>query len=1779
MPPEPAAPTLDVGPAPDSLPALGVLAPNQLHARAELGERGAIYVRLLNPADVDVHLEAGAIVAVAEARHLPPGDFEFEPPSIKATAADVADAYVRTLRPYDPRKGQGFRSLRRLANNAPPGFKPAPASERTPLPHPNTLGGGPPALPRILRVISTDPDRPGVNYGQTPQPLPRAADDAPPPLIDAQGNVFDGDLPDLVPQPAPAPSPGDASDDDDLAPPEFPGHYNDRNSDSDRESDSTVEDTSDSELDDDYPGWTDPEEHAAQRPQRRAERRERRSVRNARRALAAARLAEAAVNAVATSSAAPVPAAAPLASSPSAALAGPSCSVRHAPPEVKHEPDDSDAPSPMERSDDEAPPDRRKGKEPVRAPPRDLNEAGPSSGPPRPEPTGSSSSEEEEWNRLRGKIPEVGSHPGFDGPQKARLEALLKRYKGAFAESVTAVGGTQDLMHYQHVIRLNSHLPVYTPPRRVSPHAEQFARAEIARLLELGLIQPSEAAYGSPLVLAPKKDGTWRMCVDYRRLNAITERDVFPLPRIDDQLDRLRGAIVFSVGDAVCGFWQLPLDPASRRFTAFVVPWGQYEWRVTPFGVTNGPAAFSRAVTAILGPLLTTCVTAYIDDITVFSPSIDQHLLDLEALFKAIVPANLRLKPSKCRFGVSEINLLGHLVSAEGIRQDPAKLAVIRDYPAPTDADRLRSFLGLAGYYRRFVEGFARIVQPMQRLLLRDAEWNWGEAQQASFEKLKAALLLNLVLKYPDFERPFILSTDASTYALGAILSQLDGSTPPVERPIGFISRTLAPAERNYSATELECLAVVWAIKYWRHFLLGGPQFTVRTDHHALQWLRTRDETTGRLGRWALLLQSYDFVVEYRAGRNNGGPDACSRLPGEHPVLAPGGADGSSDAPEALPGARGFGVPRPGDLDEPLPLYAVTVEESGEAASAEAPAPPAEASSSSSAPGPELAPVEAVVSRRMARLARQLAFEGAPASRADVQPAGGPRRRIARAPPEALRLPLGAARARARPAVGDLDPPQAPAEADGAALPAAPQLPHAGPPQRRGQKQAVTWAQLRAQVDEWHQLAVGEGLPPRPRSPSPPPAPEPMELDPEPEPAPPVMPSEPTTRASLDEDGFPLDLLPLIRPRHLSGPRRYEGETPPLPRDQQPQPEPRPGKSPRRPGNPRHWRCGPPIYPHQDDPDEGPEGGAGAVRAPASSSSTTAATAGSEGAAASEAPSSGQQSSGPAAAGAESVPEMEMFSSSAVAPGPELGEASDRRKPRVLERVLDAWDCVQAPKLDGPIPEALKYMFPARRVRLLAAQRADSLGQRLFAYKENGTNYAQCSRASCLSGDCYACLKAKASFAEFAEAFDIDTDGVLVRRPVLPGARYVPFLPESWQDRVMYAYHDGWGHRGAPIVARRIALRFWWPGMLAAVTRYVRSCACCQFAKAVKPRRTAIAVIEPEGRNDLWQVDIFHLDPTPRGLRYMIVYVNAWSKWHHEYPIADLEGLTLLGTARKFVSDEGVPLRLLVDNGSNLKGGLFNEFFRSLGTRFIYAAAYHHATNGLVERLGGVIKTLLHAACRANREPLHEWDQHVHEVQLALRTTVHAATGFSPAVLHLGHELTLPADVRFGVELLETMSYPEYLLAVVRAAKHREAALREHRRVYRQRLIHRTGDLPDRRRFEVGDKVLCWLGDRDKGLYNSWVGPFTVLDVHPGGYTYVVRGLARPYGAAAPNRHKSRDTRETIVHIDCMIPFRVRDTERPARPARGRPRAAGAAAPPQGAAGPAAAGPAPAGAA
>eukprot|EP00741_Cyanophora_paradoxa_P010552 tig00000158_g10203.t1 len=501
-------------------------------------------------------------------------------------------------------------------------------------------------------------------------------------------------------------------------------------------------------------------------------------------------------------------------------------------------------------------------------------------------------------------------------------------------------------------------------------------------------------------------------------------------------------------------------------------------------------------------------------------------------------------------------------------------------------------------------------------------------------------------------------------------------------------------------------------------------------------------------------------------------------------------------------------------------------------------------------------------------------------------------------------------------------------------------------------------------------------------------------------------------------------------------------------------------------------------------------------------------------------------------------------------------------KPVFVDTVLDAWACGPSPAIDGTLPDALRRMFPVeRRERLLAAQKEDSFCKKLLAFHEKGENATVCSRgmkrdADQCSLNCAHCLRAKERFERMAGEFSLAEDGVIERNPLVPSGRFLPVLPDAWIDRVLYAYHEGWAHRGASVIARRIALRFWWPGMYASIARFVRSCPHCQFAKAAKPRRTAIQVIQPSGKGDLWQVDIFHLDMHEDGSRYIIAYVDAYTKFCYIYPLSRISGEALLATAIDFYMHEGVPARILTDRGSQLVGGTWNAFFKEKGTRFVHTAAYHHATNGGAERLGGVYKTLAYAMCREHKRPLSDWPLYNADIVLALRTTVHSATGFSPMVLHRGSEVHLPCEVRFGAGVRfvnPDHTHPaDYLYAMTRAAASVDAASREYRRFYRNRMVARTGNPPHRRRFAVGDKVLCWMGEHNKGLYNSWVGPYTVTGVNPGGYTYMVKGSAKPYSAKDDAR--TRPLRETIAHIDCMLPFRTRLSESQARPRVGRPR-------------------------
>ena len=311
-----------------------------------------------------------------------------------------------------------------------------------------------------------------------------------------------------------------------------------------------------------------------------------------------------------------------------------------------------------------------------------------------------------------------------------------------------------------------------------------------------------------------KKDGTMRFCVDYRKLNSVTKKDTFPLPHIDDLLDQLGQAKFFSTLDLASGYWQIQVAPTSQEKTAFITHRELYEFCVMPFGLTNAPAAFQRLIQRILMPLNPEdgpdLVSVNIDDVIVFSTSLDDHVKHLKSVVFHLAQAGLKLNPTKCHFARKEIEYLGHLVTPEGLKPTAQHVQAVTAFPAPTSLKELRQCLGLASYYRRFIPLFAKIAQPLHQL--KEVPFLWTPVCQSSFETLKERLSNAPVLAYPDFNKDFTLGTDASQLGLGAVLSQMreDGRL----HPISYASRALSPAEKNYAITELETLAVVWAISH-----------------------------------------------------------------------------------------------------------------------------------------------------------------------------------------------------------------------------------------------------------------------------------------------------------------------------------------------------------------------------------------------------------------------------------------------------------------------------------------------------------------------------------------------------------------------------------------------------------------------------------------------------------------------------------------------------------------------------------------------------------------------------------------------------------------------------------------------------------------------------------------------------------------------------------------------------------------------------------------------------
>ncbi|CAB4007282.1 Transposon Ty3-G Gag-Pol poly, partial [Paramuricea clavata] len=410
----------------------------------------------------------------------------------------------------------------------------------------------------------------------------------------------------------------------------------------------------------------------------------------------------------------------------------------------------------------------------------------------------------------------------LSGEERERMENLLNKHQDVFAENSSELGVTT------------------------------LAEHQVEEMLENNIIKPSNSPWSSPIVLVRKKDGTWRFCIDFRKLNDVTVKDAFPLP-------------------------QVPVDESSQEKTAFVIPGGgHFEFLRMPFGLTNAVPTFQRLMLAVLNGLLPLKCLVYLDDVLVVGRTFDQHLENLDDVLQAIDRAGLRLKLSKCSFAKPSVDFLGFTVSAAGLVQNVTKVEAIRVFSTPQNLTELRRFLGKASYYRRFISGFSDIAGSLHRLTQKGVRFDWDKNCQRAFEQLIEQLISAPVLAFPDLNGDYILYTDTSDVGIGAVLTQKDEKEE--EKVVSFASKAFSGAEKNWATTEKEAFAAVWALQYF-HPYVYGRKVTIYTDHKALKWLRDIKHPNGKLARRILKLEEYDYTIEHLPNTKMQHADALSRAP------------------------------------------------------------------------------------------------------------------------------------------------------------------------------------------------------------------------------------------------------------------------------------------------------------------------------------------------------------------------------------------------------------------------------------------------------------------------------------------------------------------------------------------------------------------------------------------------------------------------------------------------------------------------------------------------------------------------------------------------------------------------------------------------------------------------------------------------------------------------------------------------------------------------------------
>ncbi|KAL3997082.1 hypothetical protein ACER0C_009738 [Sarotherodon galilaeus] len=476
-----------------------------------------------------------------------------------------------------------------------------------------------------------------------------------------------------------------------------------------------------------------------------------------------------------------------------------------------------------------------------------------------------------------GKIePEQGSDPmspvltHLTPQQAAELLQILRE-----TPSLCSVNPGRTTL-VEHVIRLKDGHPICQRPYRVPQHLVDKLRQEVEKMLELGVIEPSCSEWCSPVVIIFKKDGSLCICIDFRKLNSISEFDAYPMPRIENLLEKIGAARYITTLDLCKGYWQVPLEESSRPYTAFRTLAGLFQFTVMPFGLHGAPATFQR----LMDKLLQGCdpySAAYLDDVVIFSNTWEEHLQHLAEVLGRIHKAGLTLNPSKCEWARQETHYLGYQVGRGEVRPQMDKVEAIQNFPRPRTKKEVRSFLGLVGWYRRFVPQFATIAAPLTALTSKDQRnpVTWTVECEQAFKMLKTCLCTTPVLRSPDFRKKFLVQVDASTIGLGAVLAQGD---PGEEHLVLYLSRKLLPRETNYSTVEKEALAIKWALEKLRYYLLGR-EFELETDHRALTWIHSMKDHNSQLTRWYLSLQPFRFTIHHRPGKLKVVADYLSRLP------------------------------------------------------------------------------------------------------------------------------------------------------------------------------------------------------------------------------------------------------------------------------------------------------------------------------------------------------------------------------------------------------------------------------------------------------------------------------------------------------------------------------------------------------------------------------------------------------------------------------------------------------------------------------------------------------------------------------------------------------------------------------------------------------------------------------------------------------------------------------------------------------------------------------------